>query len=124
MPAKGDKTYEKNLSRIELILGRNRSRLEKHVNKRIQQSWRRNYTPIRKPLVKYEQNQISKDGHQECDLGNKLGINTPTFAKVKIVVNIHDNPKRHLHHAENDGHFHLVRVGKEQIIVRSVPSLN
>ena len=34
-----------------------------------------------------------------------------------------DDTKQHLEDAKDDGHFHLVRVGKDKLVVRYIPDL-
>ena len=40
-----------------------------------------------------------------------------------MIENAKQNAKQHLQYSQNHGHFHLVRVGEHQFVLRHVPNL-
>jgi hypothetical protein len=97
--------------------------LQKHENERVEQSRRRVWIPHIQPLEDDQKGQITEYAHHKEQLRNEFAVNVDCLFEVAMVEHGQDDAKRHLNHAKNDGHLHLVRIQENERVFRQAQCL-
>lgn len=82
-----------------LVLGTEGTRREEHENEHVEKPgrWDARRGPVGDPFENDADNEITKDGLEEQDLGNELGPDVEWFLEVKMIRDLKANRKGHLY---------------------------
>jgi len=100
------------------------ARREEHKDEHVEQARGRHSGsgPVCDPFEDDATDEITEDGLEEEDLGDKFGPDVNALLEVDMVRNLEANRKRHMDDAQDNRHLHLVRICEHKPVLGAVPA--